>query len=108
VFPVFGGVPNAGDATMKGVEVGMQAVVGNGLSFNLSGGYIDADYDFINPDTLIPAGERRVRADSRRHQPDERSLPDTGSINLGAGQMSGSYNRPKEWYLTVRAKFGGK
>jgi iron complex outermembrane recepter protein len=46
---------NAGDATIKGAEIEMQAIVGGGLSVSLAGGYLDAEYDFINPDTLIPA-----------------------------------------------------
>ncbi|MBX5461847.1 MAG: TonB-dependent receptor [Steroidobacteraceae bacterium] len=164
---------NAGDATIKGAEIEMQAIVGGGFSFNFAGGYIDAEYDFVNPDTLIPAdaalpktpeykftvgpayefglanGARmRLRADfthtaemfndslntpelrrpssnalaaaihylspSERYEvvlggtnlTNDRYLT-TGSINLGAGQMSGTYNRPKEWYLTFRAKFDG-
>src|SRR5262249_15219551 len=32
----------------------------------------------------------------------------TGSINLGAGQMSGTYNAPRQWYLSARATFGDK
>jgi iron complex outermembrane receptor protein len=164
---------NAGDATIKGVEVEMQAIVGGGFSFNFAGGYIDAEYDFVNPDTLIPAtaslpktpeykftvgpvyefglqnGARmRLRADYTRTaemfndslntpelrrpasdalaaavhylSPSERyevvlggtNLTNdryltTGSVNLGAGQISGTYNRPREWYLTFRAKFDG-
>ncbi len=47
---------NAGDAKLKGVELETQAVLGNGLSLNFSGGYIDAYYTFINPDTLISRG----------------------------------------------------
>jgi iron complex outermembrane receptor protein len=161
---------NAGDATLRGAEIEMQAVIGGGFSLSFSGGYIDADYDFINPDTLIPAdaelpktpeykfnigptyewsvgsGRMRVRADYTKtaelfndslNTPELRRPPTeslaaaihyltpndkyefilggtnltddryltTGSINLGAGQMSGSYNRPREWYLTVRARF---
>lgn len=46
---------NAGDATIKGFEVEMTAILGGGFAFNLVGGYLDAEYDFINPDTLIPA-----------------------------------------------------
>jgi iron complex outermembrane receptor protein len=46
---------NAGDATIKGAEIEMTALVGGGFAFDLAGGYLDAEYDFINPDTLIPA-----------------------------------------------------
>jgi iron complex outermembrane receptor protein len=31
-----------------------------------------------------------------------------GSINLAAGEMVGTYNAPKQWYLTGRVKFGAK
>jgi iron complex outermembrane receptor protein len=44
---------NAGDATIKGIEVEMQGILGGGFSFNFAGGYLDAKYTFINPDTLI-------------------------------------------------------
>jgi len=46
---------NAGDATIKGAEIEMTAIVGGGFAFDLAAGYLDAEYDFINPDTLIPA-----------------------------------------------------
>jgi len=35
---------------------------------------------------------------------DERFLT-TGQAQLAGGQIYGTYNRPREWYLTVRAKF---
>src|SRR5690606_32072215 len=44
---------NAGDATIKGGELEMQGAFANGFSFRFAGAYIDAEYDFINPDTLI-------------------------------------------------------
>jgi iron complex outermembrane receptor protein len=46
---------NAGDATIKGAELEMQWLLGGGFALELAGAYIDAEYDFINPDTLIPA-----------------------------------------------------
>jgi iron complex outermembrane receptor protein len=165
---------NAGDAKLKGVELETQAVLGNGLSLNFSGGYIDAYYTFINPDTLIPTGSDlpktpkyklsfgptyefgvadgarvRLQADytytaelfnDSLNTPELRRptshnldagvhyLPSsdayelivggtnltndryltTGSINLGAGQMSGTFNAPRQWYVSVRANLGGK
>ncbi len=165
--PVF---QNAGDATIKGAELEMQALVGGGFSFNLAAGYLDAEYDFINPDTLIPPNAQlpktpeykvsvgplyefgvrngariRMRADYTRtaemfndslntpelRRPDSNSLSAsfhylspseryeliaggtnltndrylvTGSINLSAGEMVGTYNRPREWFITVRAR----
>jgi iron complex outermembrane receptor protein len=32
----------------------------------------------------------------------------TGSINLAAGEKVGSYNRPREWYLSARVNVGGE
>ena len=32
----------------------------------------------------------------------------TGSPNYGAGEVGGSYNEPREWYMQVTVKFGGK
>lgn len=164
---------NAGDAKLKGFEIETQAVLGNGLSLNFSGGYIDAYYTFINPDTLIPSGSDlpktpeykftfgptyefgvqngsrvRLQADytySAELFNDSLNTPElrrpashnldaavhylpssdayelivggtnltndryltTGSINLGAGQMSGTFNAPRQWYVSVRANFGG-
>jgi iron complex outermembrane recepter protein len=40
---------NAGDATIKGVEIELQSVFDNGLALNFSGGYMDAYYTFLNP-----------------------------------------------------------
>ena len=31
-----------------------------------------------------------------------------GSINLAAGEVTGTYNAPREWYLGVRAKIAGQ
>ena len=30
-----------------------------------------------------------------------------GSPNIGAGEVGGYYNEPREWYLQVTMKFGG-
>ena len=32
----------------------------------------------------------------------------TGSPNYGAGEVGGTYNEPREWYLQLTMKFGGK
>ncbi|MEJ1965348.1 MAG: TonB-dependent receptor [Gammaproteobacteria bacterium] len=167
-------VQNAGDATIKGLELEMQAILGGGFSLNFAGGYLDAKYDFINPDTLIPAdadlpktpkykltfgptydfslqngGGVRFAVDYTKtaelfndslntpelRRPSTNALgasvhymaPDeayeivlggtnltndryltTGSINLAAGEMVGTYNAPKQWYLTARVSVGGK
>jgi iron complex outermembrane receptor protein len=166
-------VQNAGDATIKGVELEMQAIVGGGFSFNFAGGYLDGKYTFINPDTLIPPGSDlpktpkykvtfgptydvslpngssmrfgvdytkadKIFNDSLNtlelERPSTNSLgasihytaPDdyyeivlggtnltndryltVGSINLAAGEKVGTYNAPKEWYLTARVNVGG-
>jgi iron complex outermembrane receptor protein len=165
---------NAGDATIKGAELEMHAVAGNGFSLNFVGGYIDAKYDTINPDTLIPLDSKlpktpkykvtvgpafewslaggakmQIGADYTRtasmfndslntpelfrpatdnlnaaihylspaekyevilggtNLTDERYLT-VGSINRAAGEMVGTYSRPREWYLTLKMKLGGE
>jgi iron complex outermembrane receptor protein len=40
---------NAGDATIKGAELEMQALLGYGFQLNLSAGYMDAYYTYLNP-----------------------------------------------------------
>ncbi len=40
---------NAGDATIKGAELELQAVVGGGFMLNMSAGYLDAYYTSLNP-----------------------------------------------------------
>lgn len=40
---------NAGTATLQGIEVEAQGVFVGGLGFTFAGGYIDAEYDDINP-----------------------------------------------------------
>lgn len=47
---------NGGEATLKGLETEIQLTPVQGLNFNLAVGYIDANYDQINPGTLIPPG----------------------------------------------------
>ena len=164
---------NAGDATIKGIELEMQALLGGGFSFNFAGGYLDAKYDFINPDTLIPSDAdlpktpkykvtfgpsfefmlpngagMRLAADYTKtaelfndslntpqlRRPSTNALGasihylspsdlyeitlggtnltndrwlTTGSINLAAGEMVGTYNAPLQWYLQARVKVGG-
>jgi iron complex outermembrane recepter protein len=51
ISPVY---TNAGNAKIKGAELDLQAVVGGGLSLNLSGSYIDAYYTYVNPNANIP------------------------------------------------------
>jgi iron complex outermembrane receptor protein len=40
---------NAGNATIKGVELEMQSVLGGGFQLNLAAGYLDAYYTSLNP-----------------------------------------------------------
>jgi iron complex outermembrane receptor protein len=51
ISPVY---TNAGNADIKGAELDLQANVGGGLSFNLSGAYIDAYYTSVNANANIP------------------------------------------------------
>src|SRR3546814_577328 len=47
---------NGGQATIRGFEAEFQATPVDGLNLSLALGYLDAQYDSINPGTLIPAG----------------------------------------------------
>jgi iron complex outermembrane receptor protein len=44
---------NAGDATIRGAELEAQAVIAGGFGFTFAGGYVDAKYDNVNPETHI-------------------------------------------------------
>jgi iron complex outermembrane recepter protein len=51
---------NAGNATIKGVELELQSVLGGGFQLNLSAGYLDAYYTFLNPCLVYNAGPTGV------------------------------------------------
>lgn len=51
ISPVY---TNAGNADIKGAELDIQSNIGNGLSINFSGAYIDAYYTYVNPQANIP------------------------------------------------------
>jgi iron complex outermembrane recepter protein len=53
---------NAGDATIKGAELELQAVLGGGFALNLSGGYLDAYYTSLNPCLVYNADQAGVCA----------------------------------------------
>jgi iron complex outermembrane receptor protein len=162
---------NAGDATLKGAEIELEAVTDVGFSISATAGYIDAKYDSVRasaasqgittsnkiPKTpkykynLSPAydvglpnsGKLRFGLDYTRtadmfndapnnpllhrpatdnlnaaihyYSPDEKyqltlggtNLTDdryiiVGSVNGAEGETVGTYNRPREWYLTLR------
>jgi iron complex outermembrane receptor protein len=40
---------NAGDATIKGAELELQSIIGGGFALNLSAGWLDAYYTYLNP-----------------------------------------------------------
>ena len=46
---------NAGDATIKGVELELQGVMDNGLGLGVTAGYMDAYYTFLEPCLLYNA-----------------------------------------------------
>lgn len=102
---------NAGDAKLKGVEIETQAVLGNGLSLNFSGGYIDAYYTFINPDTLIPAGSDLPKTPKYKctlGPTYEFGVRNGARVRLQADYTYSAFNPPRQWYVSVRANFGGK
>jgi iron complex outermembrane receptor protein len=162
---------NAGNAKLKGAELELQALAGNGLALNLTGGYIDAYYTNVSPSaasqgitvdnklpktakfkytigpqydfTLPNGGRMRVAADYTHTASMYNDAPNTpelyrpgvnnlnaaihyftmddryqvtlgatnltdkryvvvGSTNGAEGQVAGTYNRPREWYATLR------
>jgi iron complex outermembrane recepter protein len=74
---------NAGDADIKGAEIELQSIIGGGFSLNLSAGYLDAYYTYLNPCLVYnasPAG----------------CLPANGpQINQGGGQFTLDSKLPK-------------
>ncbi|MGH8138346.1 MAG: TonB-dependent receptor [Steroidobacteraceae bacterium] len=51
ISPVY---TNAGNAKIKGGELEVQSLVGQGLQLNFAASYIDAYYTFVNPNANIP------------------------------------------------------
>jgi iron complex outermembrane recepter protein len=60
----------------------------------------DASIHYISADNLYDV------AVGGTNLTDERYII-TGSPNYGAGEVGGSYNEPREWYLQLTMKFGG-
>ncbi|MEJ0005737.1 MAG: hypothetical protein WDM77_04955 [Steroidobacteraceae bacterium] len=59
---------------------------------------LDASVHYISPD------ERYDLALGGTNITNDRFIT-TGSPNIGAGEVGGTYNEPAEWYLQVTAKF---
>jgi iron complex outermembrane receptor protein len=51
---------NAGNATIKGVELELQSALGGGFQLNLAAGYLDAYYTSLNPCLVYNAGPTGV------------------------------------------------
>jgi iron complex outermembrane recepter protein len=51
ISPVY---TNAGNAKIKGAELELQSLIGQGLHLNLAAAYIDAYYTYVNPNANIP------------------------------------------------------
>jgi len=80
---VLQGTVNAGDATIQGIEAEVIALVTENLAINLSAGYIDGEWDTINPDYQAAIG-----SDLTRLSPKTASIGLTYDLNLGeAGDM---------------------
>jgi iron complex outermembrane receptor protein len=62
---------------------------------------IDAAVHYISPDSLYDV------AVGGTNLADDRYIT-VGSPNYGAGEVGGTYNEPREWYLQLTMKFGGK
>ncbi len=75
---------NAGDATIKGAEIELQSVLGGGFMLNLSAGYLDAKYTFLNPCLVYNADANGVCAAANGPQ-----------ITQGGGQFTLNSELPK-------------
>ncbi len=62
---------------------------------------MDAVIHYVSPDELYDVAFGGTNLTNDRYII-------TGSPNYGAGEVGGSYNEPREWYLQLTMKFGGK
>jgi iron complex outermembrane receptor protein len=75
---------NAGDATIKGVELELQSVLGGGFMLNVSAGYLDAYYTSLNPCLVYNADANGVCSAASGPQ-----------ITQGGGQFTLNSELPK-------------
>ncbi|HVW71273.1 MAG TPA: TonB-dependent receptor [Steroidobacteraceae bacterium] len=62
---------------------------------------VDAAIHYISPDNTYDVSFGGTNLTNDR-------FITAGSPNIGAGEVGGYYNEPREWYLQVQARFGGK
>jgi len=62
---------------------------------------LDASIHYISPDNTYDLAFGGTNLTNDRYVT-------AGSPNAGAGEVGGYYNEPREWYLQVTARFGGK
>jgi iron complex outermembrane receptor protein len=62
---------------------------------------LDASIHYISPDNTYDVAFGGTNLTNDRYVT-------AGSPNAGAGEVGGYYNEPREWYLQVTARFGGK
>ncbi len=81
---------NAGTATLQGIEVEAQAVFAGGFGFTFAGGYIDAEYDEINPLVIGITTDERDPEDSGvqdQRRPDVRFQPRQRRCGTAGGRL---------------------
>jgi iron complex outermembrane recepter protein len=75
---------NAGDATIKGAEIELQSILGGGFALNVSAGYLDAYYTYLNPCLVYNAGANG-----------QCTAADGAQITQGGGQFTLDSSLPK-------------
>jgi iron complex outermembrane recepter protein len=75
---------NAGDATIKGAEIELQSILGGGFGLNVSAGYLDAYYTYLNPCLVYNADANGVC-----------SAASGAQITQGGGQFTLDSSLPK-------------
>jgi outer membrane receptor protein involved in Fe transport len=86
-------IVNAGDATINGLELEAQALVGGGLSFNLGLGYTHAVYDTLND--VIDNGYQLTLNSCPESDPKSPLPPASGTPNAATQVKNGACQLPK-------------
>ncbi len=82
---------NGGEATIKGFETEIQASPVDDLNFSFAVGYLDSNYDEINPGTLIPDGAALAYTPEWTLSASLNYVFETGNIGIITPQIDWSY-----------------
>lgn len=104
---------NAGDAEIRGIEVGLQALLSDSFGLQASVGWLDTEYvDIASAVTAasgptfyqggIVVGAELPKAPEWQVNIARRY---TGNSNTAATGISGTYNRGREWFMRVGVEF---